>query len=102
MAANIHHTPAPEKAREVLQKILDDPREVRYKTVIQTEALNIGAKMLHQAYGERRHHEICILQYHAVNREATIFREERTLKAIKEAVKVIDADIARRRGGEHE
>lgn len=94
----------PETAKDVLQKILADPMVIRCKTMAQMEAIAVGARMIEKANenGAKLHHEMCILQYHAAHKEAALFRDERTLGAIKEALRLIHRDIICRGEGNHE
>lgn len=84
-------------ARTVLQSILDERKEVREKSAMQLEALNIGARSLEEgvANGAHIHHEAAILRYHAAYMGAHMLMDDRTRGALKEAVARLERDIAR-------
>ena len=81
----------------VLRSILDERREVREKSAMQLEALNIGARALELAVanGALLHHEAAIVRYHANYKGAFMFTDERTRGALKAAVARLERDIAR-------
>lgn len=95
-------TMTPQKARDVLQSILDNRKEIATKSVTQTNAMHIAAIILEQenADGANLTREEGILKYHAANLDATLFCDEYTRKAIKAGIRQIDKHIEARGGGE--
>lgn len=92
-----------ERAREVLQRILDDRKEIEEKSITQYNALNVAASVLEQANadGANMHHEACIMRYHACNIGAILFCDAYTRKALKAAVFQLNKHIERNGGGEN-
>ena len=94
----------PKLAAETLQSILDIRRDVREKTQMQLDALNIGANALEKAaetdpgLTQKAH----IMRYHAGNKGAYMFQDDFTRGALKAAVSCIKKDAARYGGGEYE
>lgn len=93
----------------VLRSILDERKEVREKSAMQLEALNIGARALELAVvnGALLHHEASIIRYHANYKGAYMFTDERTRGALKAAIARLEREIAheeddRERGGADE
>lgn len=84
-------------AKTVLQSILDERKEVREKSAMQLEALNIGARALElaNANGAELRHEASIIRYHAGYKGAYMFTDDRTRGALKAAVARLERDIAR-------
>ena len=70
----------PKFAANVLQSILDERKEVREKSVMQLESLNIGACALERAVanGAKLHREATIMRYHASYKGAFIFQDAHT------------------------
>lgn len=87
----------PEFARNIMQSILDERRRVEEKSVMQLEALNLGACALERANenGALLHQEAAIVRYHACHKGASIFTDERTRRALKAAVARLNREIAR-------
>lgn len=94
-------TMTPQRARDVLQEILDRRKEIPEKSIIQINALHIAATILEQANAEGANliHEAGILQYHASNIAATLFCDEYTRHALKMAIRRIDGYIEAHGGG---
>jgi len=94
-------TMTPQKARDVLQEILDDRKEIPEKSTMQLNALHIAAAILEQANadGAGLIHEAGILRYHANNITSTLFCDKYTRNALKTAIRKIDGYIEARGGG---
>lgn len=86
----------PKLARDILQKILDERRRTGEKTVMQLEAVNVGACALERAVenGALLHREAAIMRYHASHKGAFMFTDDHTRGALKAAVARLDREIA--------
>lgn len=82
-------------ARRVLQSILDERKEIREKTVIQIEALNLGARALERAVenGALLQREAAIMRYHASHDGAHLFTDKLTRRALERAIARLDREI---------
>lgn len=96
-------TMTPQKARDVLQSILDNRKEIATKSVTQANAMHIAAMILEQANadGAGLIHEEGILKYHASNIDATLFCDKYTRRALEAGIRQINKHISAREGGEN-
>lgn len=92
-----------QRARDVLQGILNDRKEIAEKSITQYNAINVAATILEQAAagGANLIHEAGILRYHASNITATLFCDDYTRRAIKTAIIWLDKHIEAHGGGEN-
>lgn len=94
-------TCTPKKARDILQEILDDRKEIAEISTMQANAMHVAATILEQATAEGANliHEAGILRYHANNLSAALLCDKYTVNALKTAVRRIDRYIEAHGGG---
>lgn len=96
-------TMTPQRARGVLQGVLDNRKEIEEKSFVLCNAITVAAAIVERANadGANLHHEAGVLRYHANNITATLFCDEFTRNAIKAGIRQIDKYIEARGGGEN-
>lgn len=91
-------------AENSIQDILDNRKEIRIKTILDMQALNVAARLVEQANenGASMYREAGVLSYQAANEGAFLFQDERTRQALKAGLHEIKKEIASLEEGKEE